>query len=141
MRSKGQEIFVDSPEKMFAPAVEYVLGIQDRLPPGLAFYCEYLRKPKHNVIAYDRIPTNHLMLFGVLDTYFAKGRKFLDQPETLTYYAGILGIERVPIFCSNQLVDTDTLQRYLETESVLGGSKIEGVVVKVYKKWFWEAAR
>ena len=64
MRSKGKQQFVESPDKMFKEGVDYIWSIQERIPEGMAFYCEYLKKPKHNVLAYDRVPKNNLILSG-----------------------------------------------------------------------------
>src|SRR5437899_3064493 len=56
MRSKGAEINVLAPEKMFIKAVDYVYSIFDSLTPGWTYRGEYLAKPKHNALAYDRVP-------------------------------------------------------------------------------------
>jgi len=62
LRSKGAQLYTENPEKMFAEAIAYVGQIQDRLPEGMIFYAEYLKKPKHNTLKYERVPKNHLML-------------------------------------------------------------------------------
>lgn len=54
--SKGREIFLDAPDKMFAAGVDYVKSIQDLLVPGYIYRAEYLRIPKHNALSYSRIP-------------------------------------------------------------------------------------
>lgn len=65
VRSKGQQIDLDNPPKMFAKIVDILKDMQDRLVPGWVYRGEYLEKPKHNVIAYDRVPDNHVVLFDV----------------------------------------------------------------------------
>jgi hypothetical protein len=56
---------LSQPEKMFLPALEHVQSIESKIPTGHLFRCEYLSKPKHNVLEYSRIPKNHLVLFEV----------------------------------------------------------------------------
>lgn len=126
MRSKGAEIFPEAPPKMFALAVSYINSIKEKLPNNMIFYCEYLGKPKHNLIAYDRVPKNNLILFGAS----THDNIFLEDYYT---YAEELGIEAVPILYKGVL-SKDRLLEFLETDSVLGGSKIEGIVIKNYNK-------
>ncbi|MBU1067343.1 RNA ligase family protein, partial [Patescibacteria group bacterium] len=64
-RSKGKQIFFDAPEKMFNEAVEFVIKNGDKINDNTVFYCEYLKKPHHNALNYERIPQNHLALFGI----------------------------------------------------------------------------
>ena len=90
MRSKGQQLYIDNPEKMFREGMEYVASIEDRLPDDTIFYCEYLKKPKHNTLAYERVPKNHLMLFGISSSVKNFERDFVG-------YADAIEIETVPI--------------------------------------------
>lgn len=129
MRSKGAQLFTENPEKMFAEAISYVEQIQDRLPEDMIFYAEYLKKPKHNTLKYERVPKNHLMLFGIMHI----SQKFhLNTGE----YADMLDIECVPILHYGRLANAVELVALLERESVLGGAKIEGVVVKNFERRF-----
>lgn len=129
MRSKGAQLHSDNPEKMFAEGIDYIQQIRHLLPEGVVFYCEYLKKPKHNTLKYDRIPTNHLMLFGVMDT---TQKFYLD----LDQYAERLNIEPVPVIYRGKIENPTELFDMLERPSVLGGAKIEGVVVKNYYRKF-----
>lgn len=135
MRSKGKVLIRHAPEKMFMRACAYVESIEHLLPEGLAFYCEYLQTPRHNVLKYDRVPHNHLMLFGVRhvrgDSFLASAgsRAFLD-------YAERLGIEPVPHIGDIEIKNPVVLAELLDRESVLGGAKIEGFVVKNYNRQF-----
>ncbi len=126
-RSKGAQIFLDSTNKMFQLAVDAVLNMD--VPDNSVFYCEYLQKPKHNVLAYNRVPKSNLMLFGASD----------PMRETLcTGYKGLqlhadrLGIECAPLLFYG-VTDAEDVLEMLERESVLGNQKIEGLVVKNYK--------
>lgn len=129
LRSKGAKLYAANPEKMFAEGIAYVEQIQDRLPDGMVFYTEYLKKPKHNTLAYSRIPKNHLMLFGAMHI----SQKFhLNIAE----YADMLEVECVPILHSGGIGNALELSSMLDRESVLGGAKIEGVVVKNFQRQF-----
>lgn len=132
MRSKGAEIFAANPEKMFGPAVDYVMSIEGLIKgrAGDIFRCEYLGKPKHNTIAYDRIPENHLMLFDVE----ISPNRFLDD-GIKRVVAEELGIEPIPHLATTTVTSSEQVVEFLERESVLGGSRVEGVVVKNYSRF------
>src|SRR3990167_136998 len=59
-RSKGSHLNSDYPEKMFSIAVQNVKTLD--LKNGWTYRGEYLRVPKHNSLAYDRIPKNNIVL-------------------------------------------------------------------------------
>lgn len=125
-RSKGAVLNIDAPEKMFARAVETAKAYANSgsLVAGWTYRAEYLARPKHNTLAYDRVPANHLMLFDV-----NTGRESYLSYEDKTEEGERLGLEVVPRLAHGRL----TLERFrelLETTSRLGGQKIEGVVVK-----------
>lgn len=130
MRSKGKEMFFEAPEKMFAKAADYVNSVADRIPDDTYFYCEYLKKPKHNTLAYAVIPKNHLVLFGI-----SKGRDtFINQHNDLVEWAATLEIDVIPLLTQGIVAREilPYLHELLQQESYLGGQKIEGVVVKNY---------
>ena len=131
MRSKGKELFRDAPEKMFDKAMEYVISIGELIPDNTIFYAEYLRTPKHNVLVYERTPKNHLILFGMSNT----GATFCDV-SVLSAHAERLGIDYVPVLYKGMIESIDQLSKLLETDSILGKTKIEGVVCKNYYRQF-----
>lgn len=127
IRSKGALIDLYYPDKMFYEGVEYIKSIQDLIPDNNFFHCEYLKYPKHNVLSYNRIPKNHLIMFGMshIDESFYSYNNFklwADKFET----------ETVPILFRGHINSIDELFSLLEKESILGGPKIEGFVVKNY---------
>ena len=67
IRSKGAQLYADNPEGMFKEGIEYISSIKDKLTSGWTYRGEYLRKPKHNALAYDRIPQNHIVIFDIED--------------------------------------------------------------------------
>src|ERR1043165_2665980 len=64
-RSKGAEINTFAPEKMFSKAVETAQSVKEKLMLNWTYRCEFLGRPKHNVLAYDREPKGSLVLFDV----------------------------------------------------------------------------
>lgn len=128
-RSKGQEICIDQPEKMFGKAIEYLKTVQHLMSPGWTYRGEYLQKPKHNCLAYSRVPRNHIIIFDVMmqDGHYL-------SPTVKREEAQALGLECVTPFYTGPgaEIGLDTLQNYFEYDSVLGGCKVEGVVVKNY---------
>lgn len=130
IRSKGKEIFLEAPEKMFNKAIETVLELKDKLTLGWTYRAEYLQSPKHNCLAYDRHPNKHVIIFDINDgheSYLSYQDKFLEAER--------LGLECVPKLFEGELTSYEQFQSYLQTISVLGGQKIEGVVVKNYSQF------
>lgn len=132
MRSKGKQMFPEAPDKMFSNGIDYVLSIQDKIPSDYIFYCEYLMKEKHNALKYNRIPKNHLMLFGVSDY---TGSKFYNY-QVIEHFAKGFDIDPAFLLFLGSRTGVDTLLDLLERESFLGGPKIEGFVVKNYEQPF-----
>jgi hypothetical protein len=127
VRSRGQEVILDAPG-MFDVAVEQIQEIQHLLRPGYIYRGEYLRKPKHNVLAYDRVPKNNIVIFDIEDEDFNP----LPYDQKL-WVAAEIGFETVPLLTIN-VKDKNEILSLLDTDSFLGGTKIEGVVIKNYGK-------
>ena len=131
VRSKGAQLHDGAVTKMFQEGFNHIkfLANDGRLPSGVSFYGEYLQRPKHNTLKYDRIPKNHIILFGSSNLY---GDVFSTDFET---YAEQFDLEVVPKE-TQVIFSADDLRSWLDRESVLGGAKVEGVVVKNYAKKF-----
>lgn len=133
-RSKGKDIVLDAPEKLFNQAIAAAQSLD--LHDGWVYRGEYLQSPKHNTLAYSRIPTKHIILFDVmtgLETYLT--------PTEKKFEADRLGLECVPCLYDGTLMEDWPMDRtmseawaesLLQTESILGGQKVEGFVVKNY---------
>lgn len=130
LRSKGKDMHPDAPEKMFALGAEQVKAMAPDLTPGWTYRGEYFQKPKHNTIAYSRIPERHIILFDI----DRGGQNYLNPDEKRTE-AGRLGLEVVPTFHEGPLTSLDELKTLLERESCLGGAKPEGFVIKRYDRF------
>lgn len=125
MRSKGAQLTIEAPADMFKRGVEAVTKMVDQIPRGLTFRGEYLSRPKHNVLCYDRVPANHIIIFDVqtgLEEYMP-----YDEKAEL---ARSLGFEVVPKLFDGMIGSADQLRSLLDSTSCLGGQKIEGVVIK-----------
>lgn len=125
VRSKGAKMHVEAPERMFTKAVVTAQLLAPLLTIGYTYRCEYLAKPKHNTLAYNRIPTGHLILF---DVNIAEA-SYLPYREK-KFEADRLGLECVPQIFSGVVGSLEQFREFLNRESILGGQKIEGVVVK-----------
>lgn len=137
-RSRGKQIILDAPDALFDKAVDYVVNIfaHKSVPDNFIFWGEYLKKPKHNVLAYNRVPKNHIALFGGMDLESG----LLFKWNKLEEWADFLDVDIVPLLDQtdngNENV-VQSLQQLLEHESFLGGPKIEGVVIKNYYHELW----
>jgi hypothetical protein len=126
-RSKGAEINLDAPEKMFTQAVSAIRDIQSLLMPGAVYRAEYLSKPKHNVLSYSRMPQSGLVLFDV-----DEGDQVYQSPAAVARIAEMLGLEPVFTFFGGRVDSFEQLKDFLTQESSLGGVTVEGIVVKNY---------
>ena len=124
-RSKGAVMHPDAPEKMFSAGVGYVKSIQHLLHPGWTYRGEYLAKPRHNALAYDRIPHNHIIIFDINDGE----ESYLDYTAKADEAARI-GLECVPLLFTGRIGSIEEFRKFLIQTSILGGQQIEGVVVK-----------
>jgi hypothetical protein len=131
VRSKGQMLVTDAPEKMFASGVEAIKAVQDKLRENWIYRGEYLQKPKHNALTYDRIPDNHIIIFDIE----TEPNNFLS-PEEKKAECKRLGFECIPQIEIPQErgLASEWIPPLLDRDSVLGGQKIEGVVIKNYTR-------
>lgn len=130
LKSKNNDLIETAPEKMFDLAVETVLSIKDKLVDGWTYRAEYLQKPKHNVLAYDRTPYKNIILFDINtgeETYLSRREK---ESEAIR-----LGLEIVPLLFEGKVSSEVDLEKLLTTTSVLGGQKVEGFVCKNYSRF------
>lgn len=131
-RSRGKQIVIDAPDKMFEQAVRSMQTRIKLMTPGWVYRFEYLQKPKHNVLTYDRVPTAYLILYDVE----TEPHIFLDS-DAKEAEAENLELECVPLLLAHQRI-TCGLEGFLallDQISCLGGTKIEGVVIKNYTQF------
>lgn len=125
VRSKGAVMVPNAPEGMFKSAVETVKSIQSQLTPGWTYRGEVLAKTRHNALNYDRVPKGNIILFDI-----ATDEETYLPYEDLQREASRLGLEVVPQLYVGKIGTAEELRKFLDTTSILGGQKIEGVVCK-----------
>jgi hypothetical protein len=125
VRSKGAVFPIDAPPKMFKAATDTVLRLAPLLTLGYTYRGEFLSKPKHNSLAYNRTPLGHIILFDVC----REEEDYLSYEEKAAE-ALRLGLECVPKLFEGKIESPVPLRDFFQLESVLGGQKIEGVVCK-----------
>ena len=128
-KSKGAELNIHEPEKMFKLGVEWVVANASKLAPGVTYRGEYLNKPKHNALAYDRVPRNNIMIFDI-----AIGHEKYVGYEDKAAEATRIGLEVVPQFVV-ATPSAGAIGELLECISCLGGQKVEGLVIKNYARY------
>ena len=127
-RSKGAQLNLVAPEKMFVRAVDVVRELP--LTLGWTYRAEYLLKPKHNALAYDRIPEKHLMVFDINTGH----EEYMPYDQKASECAR-LGLEIVPLVYEGVLDTFANFRSMIDRVSALGGQKVEGVVVKNYSRF------
>lgn len=127
-RSKGKDQTYNT-DKLFIKALETVKSLKDKLTEGYTYFGEVIRLPKHNIIKYGRCPKGYIILFDI-----ATGPECFLSYDILCKEATRLGLEVVPQYFQGKVESASDIEHYLDRESVLGGSKIEGVVIKNFSR-------
>lgn len=125
VRSKGAVMHPDAPMDMFKRGVAAVKDRIALLRPGWTYRGEFLAKPNHNALAYDRVPNGHVIIFDI-----NPGHEAYLSYEAKAEEARRIGFEVVPLLFSGKVTDIEQFRSFLDRTSVLGGQKIEGVVIK-----------
>lgn len=127
--SKGAHIDPENPPQLFARGVDYIKSIYlpHKFNEEIYLYGEILDKPRHNTLAYDRVPKNHIVLFDVL----YRG-EWVTRTDLLDI-AARLGVDAIPELYRGEAT-TQTITDLLTSISYLGGQILEGVVIKNYNE-------
>jgi len=129
-RSKGREIYLPCDDKLFKPAIDYVCSIFNNLHPGWIYRRETLSSPRHNALTYSRTPRHNIIIFDIdtgLEQYLSYDEKVVE--------AARIDLEVVPVLFEGTITDIEELKMFFDHESFLGGTKIEGMVIKNYKQF------
>jgi hypothetical protein len=134
MLSKGSTIHLGDNNKLFHPAAEHIhkLYADGLLSEGASYHGETLASPRHNTLSYERVPKNHIALYGAIGP---DGTQYCHNQ--LVALARCLDIDVVPSFYEGIVDPTDIQERiedWLNTHSYLGKEHIEGFVIKNYAK-------
>ena len=128
-RSNNKQLILEAPDSMFKKAVDVIRELEPVLHPGWTYRGEYLQKPKHNTLAYARTPQNNIIGFDIM----REGQEdYLSYDEKHEEFERI-GLEIVPIIYQGKVESLEMFNEFLNRVSILGGQKIEGVVVKNYR--------
>jgi hypothetical protein len=124
------------PDKMFMKAVTNGNAILDRAKGtwleghDLLVICEFFTSPKHNTLEYERAPKDNLMFLDVI-----LDGNLLSHAEKKKV-CGMLGMEQVAVLleAKDRKMTEEELKTILDTPSMLGKVKVEGIVIKNYGK-------
>lgn len=128
-RSKNQNLNIEDPQTLFWEAVETAKELFPILKDGWTYRGEYLKKARHNVLAYDRIPNKHIIIFDI-DT----GNQSYLTPEDRKKESDRIGLECIPVMFYGMVTDVPQILKFMDSISCLGGQKIEGLVFKNHNK-------
>jgi len=130
-RSRGRQIVMDAAD-MFDRAVEATreLAKQGLLTDGYTYRGEYLKKPKHNTLVYDRIPENNIILFDI-----DRGDQDYLPFNEAAARAADMGLEFVPSWEITSKPTMEQLEQWMQRKSILGNTTIEGIVFKNYARY------
>jgi hypothetical protein len=131
IRSKSNNISIDTPVSMFSKGVDYIkfLYKEKSLINNIIYRGEYLQKNKHNVLKYNRIPDNHIIVYDVEEV----DKGFIYNIDDIEFLCNKVDLEYAPVLFRGIIVqDFNFINSLLNTESILGNEKIEGVVIKNY---------
>jgi len=133
VRSKNKQIDINKPDSMFGMAIEQILTLN--LCNDWIYRGEYLRVPHHNVLNYSRTPNKNIIIFDI-----ERGNQDFLSYEEKKYEANRIGLEVAPLLAQFILTISreelyNELIKLFDTESILGGVNIEGVVIKNYKSF------
>ena len=100
------------------------------LGDDITLFCEFLKTPSHNTIKYDRVPLNNLYLFGVMlgNDHMVRGG--------LIEIAEHLDIDPPNVLSNGLIESAEELKEFMTHQSYLGGSLVEGVVIKNYNRTY-----
>lgn len=125
LRSKRSVLPATVVSGMFAGATAAARAVCDKLIPDAVYWGETLEKPRHNKIAYGRVPRHHLALYGI-----NVDGKYLSY-ETVKSEAERLGLDVVPLLFRGRIESLERLDKIFDDfqESFLGGD-VEGIVIR-----------
>jgi len=136
----GELVFASHHKDIYAPDVGvFTAGVDSVTDAGdylcglgndTYFFGEYLAKPHQNTLTYERVPRGHVVVFDAL----VKGSNEWETYDRLYAHADAMRMEIVPLLQVGE-ADLEFLQNLVTgTQSFLGGTMIEGVVIKNYRE-------
>ncbi len=131
VRSRNQQLDLED-AGMFQTAVDFLQTITSSMGFGWVYRGEYLSKPKHNTLCYNKAPDNFIIIYDI-----DKGNTDYTPPKEMSELANYIKLESTPLLWEGDGKDVtlDFLKQLLNNDSILGGIKVEGVVIKNYDKY------
>jgi len=129
MKSKNCDLN-EGVDSQFRAGVDYIISVQEKLKPGYIYRGEYLQRPRHNALTYERVPENNIVIFDI-----DRAEQDYMSWEERADEANQIGLEAVRVY---GVVEFDSMmhaniQDWLKYPSMLGAPAIEGVVFKRVK--------
>ncbi len=130
-RSRNQKVLLDDAgmfDKGVATASD--LAHQGLLIDGYIYRGEYLMKPKHNTLVYDRTPKGNIILFDI----DREDQDYLPYEGAIAL-ADSMDLEYVPTWVHDGKPSVEQLEIWMQKKSVLGNTTLEGLVFKNYDEY------
>lgn len=127
MKTHHCDVTNDKPFGLFEGVMTWCAANKDKMRPGWTYRGEVIAKPKHNHLAYERVPAGNIVIFDI-DRGMEDFLGYIDkQQEALR-----LGLETVPYMFYGTVNNPETVRSFLDRKPLLGGKMIEGIVIKAY---------
>lgn len=119
-------------DKMFNKAIDNCRTALSNVPNDTMIFAEYLSSIRHNTLKYDRVPKNNLVIFDVL-----YNNKWFTYDE-LNGFCIAYGFDCVPLLYHGEgkEVTKEMMDKLIHTQSFLGGTEVEGIVIKNHSKTY-----
>ena len=117
-------------DKMFEAGVEYLLGVAPI--NGFIFRGEYFTKPKHNTIAYPRMPEHGILLYDIENVLMEQD---FQSDNLLASTGRLLDLEVAQRLGDGENIDIENLRNLHERQESSLGGPMEGLVIKNYHQF------
>jgi len=149
-------------KKTFRPIIDYVTkhmdswNVREKMMntlesmeyDSIIIFGEYLSKPRHSTLYYERIPKNYLAVFDIAAIRDGTFTMLHPECELFDSIVKLMDFDKVPILfsgkseCAMQDLFTWAREEH-KVESYLGGQMREGVIFKNYEPYhdgeFWQS--
>lgn len=129
----------DESSDMFAKSIRVLRKLEHKLNPGYSYHGEAVRKCRHNIAEYDRIPRHYFICF---DIYDRENKRYL-APNELRDECTRVDLECIKFLYENTDPNTNAVNVMTDLisqierghlESMFGGVP-EGIVLKHHHFW------
>ena len=133
MRTHHQDVTKQEPFGQFADVMKFLREKhkEGKIKCGYTYRGEVVDKKKHNLLTYERLPKNKIIIFDI-----DKGEEdYLSYTDKVAE-ANALDLETVPYMFFGRIESPETIKTFLGRPSILGAPYIEGVVLKAYGQFY-----